>query len=697
MIKAVVDSLRRGDWPWWNPYQYAGLPVFGDPQAMLFSLHTMAGLMLGKHYTLHVFDIITLGYLWIGGVAIYALGYGRGVPRVWLLSAAVVFMIGGVATCRLQHMTQIMTYAWLPLLLWMILRLFEKPAIWRALMLGLIGAFWAANANQVVVLGGIFLIFSAIYLVFLAKNRFRLFSSYLVAGVVTALLLLPIYAAILEVVSISVRAKFTLADSAVASFPPMVFVSLILPAVFGNLDRVIWSPTSITQDFFYIGVMPLVLYGLAIMKGISWRKPLILSWLAALAFFILFSLGVNAPVHPFLFEYVPGFDLFRRPADAAYLINFFLAAGLLILGREAALPENPASVLTSRLPIPKGKILAVILVMAMPIATFTLGGFAQLKGAMYVLQASYVGLLARLVVMVVLLVALMRLQVALGRFFPTAALVILGMFWSIEIGLAGRYWGFFSPAYAENWLAQTYLATDQSDENSLDEWLRSHTQPWSRVEIIGGHQSLGHSSAVQWHHTQGYNPIKLQRYAENLGAFKTVQEPRTFPELCEGPLDRRYDVLGLRYVAIPEWLLKPGKNDSPVAIQARKYRDLLAENGGEMEFRADSFEVWKRPGQPLWLAMAPTASFDDLKPAPCQLLGYGNSRLQVVCAMAYPTTLVMGEVYAPGWLACINGEPSTITPYLGVFRSLELPAGKSEIIMNYHPVPFMRYHSCEVI
>ena len=187
----VVDSLRRGDWPWWNPYQYAGLPVFGDPQAMLFSLHTMVGLLLGSHYTLHIFDISTLGYLLMGALAIYALGYGRGVPRVWLLSAAVVFMLGGVATGRLQHMTQILTYAWLPLLLWMILRLFEKPTIWRAVMLGLVGAFWAANANQVVVLGGIFLATSALYLVFLSKFRLRLFSFYLLAGVIMALLLLP--------------------------------------------------------------------------------------------------------------------------------------------------------------------------------------------------------------------------------------------------------------------------------------------------------------------------------------------------------------------------------------------------------------------------------------------------------------------------------------------------------------------------
>lgn len=52
----VVNSLRQGDWPWWNPYQYAGLPMFGDAQAMLFSMHTMVGLLLGSHYTLHVFD-----------------------------------------------------------------------------------------------------------------------------------------------------------------------------------------------------------------------------------------------------------------------------------------------------------------------------------------------------------------------------------------------------------------------------------------------------------------------------------------------------------------------------------------------------------------------------------------------------------------------------------------------------------------
>ena len=32
-----AQSLRAGEWPWWNPFVYAGHPQVADPQGLVFS------------------------------------------------------------------------------------------------------------------------------------------------------------------------------------------------------------------------------------------------------------------------------------------------------------------------------------------------------------------------------------------------------------------------------------------------------------------------------------------------------------------------------------------------------------------------------------------------------------------------------------------------------------------------------------
>ncbi|MFZ4791976.1 MAG: hypothetical protein ACOYMW_13980 [Candidatus Competibacteraceae bacterium] len=689
----VIDSIRQGDWPWWNPYQYAGLPVFGDPQGMLFTLHTLVGVLLGSHYTLHAFDIVTLLHPMMGGIAILALGYSRGVPRAWLLAAALVFMLGGVATSRLQHVPQIVSYGWLPVLLWLLLAVNAKPKPWRALLLGVLAALWAANANQVVFLGGIFLAMTAICTLVRSPDRPRLLAMYLLAGFVTLILLAPVYSAMFEIVGLSGRAKFSLANSTSTSFPLLVYSSLIFPALYGNLGGKIWGPTDITQDYLYIGIVPLSLYMLAIFSGIRWRNKIVFIWLLTVVFFVLLSLGINSPLYPFLYDYFPGFNFFKRPADAAYLINFILAIGLLIVGREAAYSFSLITNGESRsiLPIQRRLLMIVVALGVTPLA-IALGSAAQSRDALGVLYGSYTGLVVRLVLFILLLVWLNHLLGKSKRFY-WVALLVGGLFIAVDLGATGRYKGAFSPRYSDDPHIQNYQTSTPPKEDSLDAWLKSQTMPWARVEVIGGFASQGHSSKAQWHNTQGYNPISLVNYSHRIGTFPTRFLPRTFPQDSDGPLDWRYNVLGLRYVAFEKKLLNQEQHQ-PIAEQAKKYRNVLVKVGGKSVFADDDYEIWSRLGPSLWLAITQSESFEDLIPAPCEVKKFKNIYLEISCEMNNSGTLVLGEVQAPGWIACVNDQPMEIKPFFDVFRSVYLPKGSSTLIMTYRPIPFFRRPPC---
>jgi uncharacterized membrane protein YfhO len=51
---------------------------------------------------------------------------------------------------------------------------------------------------------------------------------------------------------------------------------------------------------------------------------------------------------------------------------------------------------------------------------------------------------------------------------------------------------------------------------------------------------------------------------------------------------------------------------------------------------------------------------------------------------------VLGDSYAPGWRACVDGVPTKVEPFQGLFRSVAVPQGVSQVDFHYQPVPFLR-------
>ncbi len=688
----VVESLKGGELPWWNPYQYSGLPVFGDPQGMLFSLHTIAGVLLGSPYTLYFFDLITLLHPIIGGIAIYTLGYRISTPRVWVLSASLLFILGGVATSRLQHVPQIIAYAGLPIILLGLHYVKNSPGLFRAAVLGILVAFWAANANQVVFLGALLLLGAAIYLILTSPKPHKTLFFFGIAAATAGALVAPHYSAILEIISISTRNDLTIADSAHASFPPVTYVSLFFPALFGNLGGTKWSPTDITQDFLYIGLIPLFLYLLAFSSKLRWSNYLVISWISALGFYLVFSLGVNTPVYRFLFNNIPGFDLFRRPADAAFLINFILALGLLIFGKELArLRNNPNALLNSKVSIAKPEVRAIILI-AMPLFAFWIGAIAQSRGGLSVLLENYGWLVLRGLLFIGALWAVRQLTLKKRSIF--FSWLIFALFFAADLGSAGRFSGSFSPAYRQGFIASAYEEGEQAEAADIREWFDKNVSPSTKIEIIGGSRSLGYSSWARLNNTQGYNPIKLKNYAEKIGAFITFTEPRVF-WTSSGPFDEHYDILGLSYVAFDsKWAEGAEKRHSPAAEESRQYRDILQKAGGRKVFFNSYYEIWERPHQSLWLSVYQPELQTELKPAPCKLDYFGAARIEISCASDVGSRLVVGEIYAPGWYVCVNHKPAQLESYKGLFRSVDIPQGTSTVVMRYQPIPLLRPSGC---
>ncbi len=74
---------------------------------MIFTPQVLVGILAGAHFNLYIFDIVSLTTELCGGVALarYARTYSD--TRRCQYSGALVFVAGGVATSRLEHVTQI--------------------------------------------------------------------------------------------------------------------------------------------------------------------------------------------------------------------------------------------------------------------------------------------------------------------------------------------------------------------------------------------------------------------------------------------------------------------------------------------------------------------------------------------------------------------------------------------------------------
>jgi hypothetical protein len=78
-----------------------------------------------------------------------------------------------------------------------------------------------------------------------------------------------------------------------------------------------------------------------------------------------------------------------------------------------------------------------------------------------------------------------------------------------------------------------------------------------------------------------------------------------------------------------------------------------------------------------------TASFEAVSP-----LEYSPHRIAFKVNPSQPTMLVVNDLHYPGWRATVNGQDRPIQKAYGFARAVELPAGASEVVLEFSPTGF---------
>ncbi len=328
------DLLVKGIMPLWNPLNGMGAPLLANYQLALFyppafplflldEISGVSGLAWGFTFLIPVH--LAWGAL---GISKFLREIGAG-PRGQLV-AGLAFGLSGYLVARGSFYSIIWAAVWLPWLLWGVERSLhahgrrDSVKAFLAITIILAMQLLAGHAQVTwysILFAGLWTFFRTVQLrgeVSIFRRLGLFLCCGVFAGLLTAVQLLPTF----EYLQESQRATaYDFSQAMVYSFSPLRLTGYLVPELFGNPGwGDFWGYASYWEDAVYIGLAP---FGLAL-TTLGWifqkrgqRQPIKATatffWVTSLIG-ILFALGSNTPVFPWLFKHVPTFDMFQAPA-----------------------------------------------------------------------------------------------------------------------------------------------------------------------------------------------------------------------------------------------------------------------------------------------------------------------------------------------------------------------------------------------
>lgn len=701
----LARSLAEGQSPFWNPHVFAGWPQVADPQSLIFVPAFLLLAAAGPAPGFAAMDATVFAMLGLGALAIVALFRDRSWPMPGAVVAALSFAFGGSAAWRIQHVGQVLSLSMLPVALWLLARALDRRSAGWGLAAGVAAGLMAAGRDQVALLGLYALAaFAGLHLLAGPGRIGRLRGALgpLAAGALGGLLAAgPPVLLTLLLTEESNRLEIGYMDAGRGSLHPAALITAAVPDLYAQADPEVefWGPPSLAfgaLDTFlaqnmvaiYAGVLPvlaLLMHGVA-RGGLADREVRGLA-VAALAF-LVYALGWYTPLFRPVFEHLPGVGLFRRPADATFL----LAAVLAGLGGHALnrwLSDAPPD---RAVALAQAALLGLVFV-ALPVA-FALHAdrLPEALGPMALAAATAACGLATMA----LARRAMRRSAAL-------ALILIGGFHAADLALNN------APNESTGLPPAVYDVLRPDTADPVIAFLKARLAETAdgarrdRVELAGIDFHWPNAGMVHgFDHVLGYNPLRLARYSRATGAEDHVALPeqRRFAPLFPGYGARLADLLGLRWIVtdVPLSAIDPAA-DLPEVARFGAIR--VYENAGALPrvlfvdgerpvdvaaLLADG--AWPEgfdPAREVLLAQAQPRPPGPTPPGRARIARYANTEVVVEVEAERPGVLVLNDMWHRWWRAEIDGRPVPLLEANGLFRAVRVPAGRHRVRVSFHP------------
>ena len=703
----LAQSLARGESPFWNPYVFLGHPQIADPQSLIFAPPFLLLALFAPDPSFRAVDTFTLLMLLFGAGGVLLYGRDRGWHAAAGVVAAFAFMFGAAAGWRIQHVGQILSLAYLPWALVMLDRAILRASIPCGALSGFFAAMMLLGPDQVAFLG-------AFALLVLALGRlsqlpggwaeFRRAAPPLLAGAVVGAVVVTVPTLfVLAFADDSNRAMISLDDAYLGSMHPSSLLTFGISNLYGTIGpgEDYWGAPSrhwpyIVKSYLarnmanvYMGVLPAIgiVALLASPAGWSRRKAVIaLSFLAMIAY----ALGRYTPVFHLFYTFIPGTDLFRRPADSLFLAG---TMGAYLAGYGIDRLLRPGARLD---PFQRVALAAM--------ALMCLGGGISM--------AIWLGKLAQVWPVIALaglsaLAGFGLLRLAQAPRLAASPLLVTAL---IAGAMTADFRWNLRPNDSTGLLPREYGALKPNTRNETVAYLKAivvqQGDRRDRVELTAlGFEWPNLGMVHRLENTLGYNPLRLGYFSKATGAGDHAAgfDQHVFSKLFPSYRSPLANLMGLRFVVLGVPIDKVDRSmaTDPLPMVFRSLHGYVYENKEALPrvFVARSAVV-ADPDAIIASGEWPSTDFralssveateaalpKDAPPATATLERYRNTRIDIRVEAPGGGLLVLNDVWHPWWQAEVDGNPVPVLRTNAIFRGVVLPPGAKRVTFVFRPI-----------
>lgn len=706
-IQFLAQSIAAGQSPAWLPYAFSGHPQIADPQAMIFSPPFLLLALVSGSPSIWAVDATLLAMIAASGIVLMLWFSDRGWHWAGGLIAALAFCYGASMAWRIQHIGQVLSLAYLPFALLFLDRALDRRSMLYGVAAGLAAGCILLGRDQVALLAIYMLAAYAVWRIFTAETPATALRAALPPALLGGLACLVLIAIPLlltaQLAAESNRPHIDYEGAARGSLHPALLLTLVAPNLFGAAGRMedYWGPPSFAwqgTDLFvaqnmgvmYLGAIPLLLLGFGALRGDLWRGEIRFFTVAALVL-LLYALGKYTPVFQVFYTLVPGVGLYRRPADATFLVG-----GLAAIIAGYALNRLIRDPLEEVEADPRN-----VLLLAVAFA------FACLTAFLLALMIDRVSLLAKPLGMAVLFFAaaaalLIALHERLDRKPLTVALA-LGVATCADLAINN------GPGSATALPVAHYDVLQPDTRNETIAFLKSsvveNEKRRDRVELAGlGFHWPNASITHRLENTLGYNPVRLALYSAATGAEDHVGLPdqRKFSPLFPSYRSVLANLLGLRFIVTGAPIESMDKRLQPgdLPLLARTADGYIYENKEAFDrvlfvTRAEPADFARLLATGQWPAvdLARTVLLSKGHGATsrpgsgtARIASYRNGMVAVEVESSGGGWLVLNDLWHPWWFAEIDGKQVPTERANVLFRAVEVPAGRHVVVFRFEPL-----------
>lgn len=687
----VIDQLKKGEFPLWNPYNFSGAPLLANFQSAVFYPFTLLYFFFDQKF---VWSFLVFLQPFLCSFFTYLYARKLTISKIGSLFAAVSFGFSSFISVWLEYNTIDQVILWLPLILLSVENLLvNRHKKW--MLTFVFSVVFSSLAGHIQVFGYVVLFVIAYIFFRVRSNHYGLFAIlFLIAFSISAAQFLPG----IELIVHSARSPL-LYDFFVHKvlIQPAQLIMFFVPDFFGNpATRNYWQLDTYVGKVTYVGIVSVFFIFISVFK---YKERIVkFFWISAAVVLLLVTLN---PFSQVLYATKNQFLLGNSPTLAVFLMSFCFSM-LTGFGID----------IWNKNQIQGKKYLQSILLLV--IIFFLLWTLIFLKPMSFFhtiqnLSVSSNNLLASSVILfltiILLLVGIIKKRLRFG------ILVLLLIVQSLDLFRSFEKFNPFSP--------QQLLFP----ENPIFNYLKNKSGIDRFWGYGYGYVESNFATQYKLSSPDGYDPLYPKIYGEFIqssGDGKIGQQVTRSDAVIAGGfgeldlMSNQYRLTDLNMLGVRYILDRTDNNSSEKTFPPDRFKQIYQDNGWKIfenlkaapriflttnyavassnnDFEKIFFNKDFNPSKTIILEKKPKnikSSLVQSSDNTVQLLSYQPNSIFIRTTSLQDSLLFVSDVYYPGWRAFIDSTPVVINKADYAFKAIIVPKGSHIVRLVYDPLSF---------